>query len=101
MGLRVELKCEENSHSFVLIQAVGSNLFKPINDLYEVFKSIDKKRDRLNCMKHFLSQLPYPNKDKKIVHGPDPLIVGHAARVVDKDEHILGLSLHPESRKPN
>ncbi len=66
---------------------------------WTIVKSNDKKRARLNCMKHFLSQLPYPNKDKSISHGPDPLIVGHAARVVDKDQHILGLSLHPESRR--
>tara|TARA_R110000787_G_scaffold63679_3_gene143409 strand:+ start:155933 stop:156172 length:240 start_codon:yes stop_codon:yes gene_type:complete len=66
---------------------------------WTIIKSNDKKRARLNCLKYFLSQLPSPNNDQSIVHGPDPLIVRHAARVVDKDEHILGLSLHPDSQK--
>jgi hypothetical protein len=29
---------------------------------WTIVKSDDKKRARLNCMKHFLSSLPYPNK---------------------------------------
>ena len=63
---------------------------------WTIIKSDDKKRARLNCMQHFLSSLPYPNKDKRIVHGPDPLIVGHSEHVIGNDEHILGKSLHPE-----
>jgi polyphosphate kinase 2 len=42
----------------------------------DIVKSDDKKRARLNCMKHFLSSLPYPNKDHLVVHHPDRLIVG-------------------------
>ena len=66
---------------------------------WTIIKSNDKKRARLNCMRHFLSQLQYPNKDQNIARAPDPLIVGHAARVIDKDAHILGLSLHPKEKK--
>jgi len=65
---------------------------------WTVVKSDDKKRARLACMQHFLDTLPYPNKDKRVVSGPDPLIVGSATRVVGRDEHILGLSLHPEPK---
>jgi len=65
---------------------------------WTVVKSNDKKRARLDCMQHFLSQLPYPNKDTSVVRGPDPLIVGPAERVVARDEHILGFNLHPETR---
>jgi len=41
-----------------------------------VIKSDDKQRARLACMRHLLSRLPYPEKDKAIVKEPDPLIVG-------------------------
>jgi polyphosphate kinase 2 len=47
-----------------------------------VVKSDDKKRARLNCMRHFLSTLPYPGKDPHIARPADPLIVGAAANVL-------------------
>ena len=62
-----------------------------------VVKSDDKKRARLNCMRHFLSTLPYPDKNTKLVKV-DPLIVGHASHIVNQDEHILGKTLHPGSK---
>ena len=64
-----------------------------------VVKSDDKKRARLNCMQHFLSALPYPNKDARVVHGYDPLIVGLSSQVIAQSDHILGKSLHPEMRR--
>jgi polyphosphate kinase 2 len=64
-----------------------------------IVKSNDKKRARINCMLHFLSSLDYPDKDLKIAHKPDPLIVGHARHVIHTSEHILGASLHPEMRR--
>jgi len=66
---------------------------------WTIVKSDDKKRARLNCIRHFLSTLDYPDKDLTIVKPPDPLIVGRAAQVVHQAEHILGASLHPELRK--
>jgi hypothetical protein len=39
-------------------------------------KSDDKKRARINCMRHLLYTLPYDNKDPEVAVGPDPLIVG-------------------------
>ena len=57
---------------------------------WTVIKSDDKKRARLNCMQHFLSQLGYPDKNKHVVHGPDPLIVGTTSQVIEKDRHLWG-----------
>lgn len=66
---------------------------------WTVIKSNDKKRARLNCMRHFLASLDYPGKDETIVGTPDPLIVGHAGHVVNRSDHILGTALHPASRQ--
>ena len=65
---------------------------------WTVIKSDDKKRARLNCMRHFLSTLDYPDKDEQLVGEPDPLIVGQAHHVIHKSDHILGTALHPETR---
>ncbi|MGC9420437.1 MAG: polyphosphate kinase 2 [Rhodovulum sp.] len=67
---------------------------------WTIIKSNDKKRARLNCMRHFLNSLDYPGKDAKIARPPDPLIVGRAEHVIHKADHILGTSLHPDLRKP-
>ncbi len=66
---------------------------------WTIIKSNDKKRARLNCMRHFLSSLDYPGKDESVVQKPDPLIVGRASHVVHKSEHILGAALHPNQRR--
>ncbi|WP_206207916.1 polyphosphate kinase 2 [Ahniella affigens] len=47
-----------------------------------VFKSDDKKRSRINCMRYFLHTLPYTGKDLSVVYAPDPQIVGMAANVL-------------------
>lgn len=65
---------------------------------WTIVKSDDKKRARLNCMQHFLSSLPYPDKNMKLVHGPDKLLVSQADAIIHKDSHILGKSLHPGTR---
>ncbi len=64
-----------------------------------IVKSNDKKRARLDCMRHFLASLDYPGKDFDVVQAPDPLIVGRASHVVRSAEHILGASLHPDLRR--
>ncbi|MEM7631163.1 MAG: polyphosphate kinase 2 [Pseudomonadota bacterium] len=66
---------------------------------WTVIKSNDKKRARINCMKHFLSRLDYPGKDLTVATAPDPNIVHHAQTVVHESDHILAASLHPKSRK--
>ena len=65
---------------------------------WTVIKSNDKKRARLNCMRHFLSTLDYPDKDPQVARPPEPEIVASAKKVVHRSEHILGTALHPETR---
>ena len=43
---------------------------------WTVVRSNDKKRGRVNAIRHVLHQLPYPGKDDAVVGTPDPLIVG-------------------------
>jgi polyphosphate kinase 2 len=43
---------------------------------WTLIKSDDKQRARINCMRYFLSELDYPDKDHRVVKVPDPLIVG-------------------------
>jgi len=62
---------------------------------WTIVKADDKKRARLNCMQHFLSSLAYDDKDRSIVTGPDPLIVGAGAQVIGADKHIVGKTVHP------
>ncbi|MBL8790452.1 MAG: polyphosphate kinase 2 [Rhizobiales bacterium] len=66
---------------------------------WTIVKSDDKKRARIACMQYFLSSLPYPEKNKKLVSGPDPLLVGTTAHVIGRDEHILGKTLRPGNGK--
>ena len=66
---------------------------------WTIVKSDDKQRARLACMKHFLSSLDYPLKDRAVAREPDPLIVGSSAHVIGTSEHILGKSLHPNQRR--
>ena len=66
---------------------------------WTIIKSDDKKRARLNCMQHFLSSLPYPDKDLEVVTGPDPLIVGDSGQVIGQDGNILNKTLHPQLKR--
>lgn len=66
---------------------------------WTIVKSDDKKRARLNCMRHFLSTLPYPEKNHAVVDRTDPLIIGSSLDVIGGSDHILGRSLHPEHRR--
>ncbi len=66
---------------------------------WTIIKSDDKKRARLNCMRHFLSSLNYEGKDEEVVGQPDPFIVTSSDHAIGNSEHILGKSLHPELRR--
>ncbi len=66
---------------------------------WTIVKSDDKKRARLNCMRHFLSALPYPNKDQHLISGPDPLIVGNTDHVIGRDHLIIDKTLHPGMKR--
>ena len=64
-----------------------------------IVKSNDKKRARLNCMRHFLSTLDYPNKNPEVVGVPDPLIVGRAAQILAADSSIYEAATHPAMQR--
>ena len=64
-----------------------------------IVEADNKKRARLNCMRHFLSTFDYPDKDESVATPPDPLIVRQASHVIGQAEHILAALLHPETRK--
>ncbi|GAA1889978.1 polyphosphate kinase 2 [Lapillicoccus jejuensis] len=46
---------------------------------WTVVKSNDKKRARLEAMRHVLARFDYADKDEELVGRPDPLVVGAAA----------------------
>jgi polyphosphate kinase 2 len=54
---------------------------------WTIIRSDDKKRGRINCMRHFLSGLDYPGKDLEVVRPPDPLIAGSADDIYEKGEN--------------
>ncbi len=54
---------------------------------WTVIKSDDKKRARLNAMRHILHRLPYTNKDVARIGLVDPLLVGRAHVVYEAGEH--------------
>jgi polyphosphate kinase 2 len=55
---------------------------------WTVVKSNDKKRARVEAMRHVLSLFDYEDKDTDLVRLPDPLIVGPAAQVFEQGEHV-------------
>lgn len=67
---------------------------------WTIIKSDDKKRARLNCMRHFLSHVPYEKRDARIACAPDPLIVGAGSYVAaNSEEDVLERMTHPDKRK--
>ncbi|MFD0483017.1 polyphosphate kinase 2 [Kineococcus sp. GCM10028916] len=55
---------------------------------WTTIRSNDKKRARIEAMRHVLAMLPYDDKDLDVVGTPDPLIVGlgPAGRVLEQGE---------------
>jgi polyphosphate kinase 2 len=53
---------------------------------WTVVKSNDKKRARLEAMRHVLHRFDYDNKDDEVVGRPDPQIVGPASLAVEGTE---------------
>jgi len=56
---------------------------------WTLIKSNDKKRARIQSMRHLLSQLDYDNKDTELVGTPDPLLVGRASQIFEDDEQPI------------
>ncbi|MEV0384858.1 polyphosphate kinase 2 [Nonomuraea sp. NPDC050643] len=55
---------------------------------WTVIKSNDKKRARLEAMRHVLSLFDYARKDHGVVGVPDPRIVTSAADIFDEDHDL-------------
>ena len=53
---------------------------------WTLIRSDDKRRARIGALRHVLSQLDYPGKDKKMIGTPDPLIVVDADRLILPDD---------------
>ncbi|MFK7850262.1 MAG: polyphosphate kinase 2 [Akkermansiaceae bacterium] len=51
-----------------------------------IIKSDDKKRARLECLRHFLHTLNYPDKDTKVAKAPDPNIVVAPTEIYSKGD---------------
>ena len=62
---------------------------------WTIVKSDDKRRARLNCMKHFLSRLPYAGKDAAVVGAPDPQIVGSGDDVLADGARMFDRGFSP------
>jgi hypothetical protein len=54
---------------------------------WTIVRSDDKKRARLNAIKHILHTIPYAGKDTGVVTAPDPHIVGSAKAIYEQGEH--------------
>jgi polyphosphate kinase len=55
---------------------------------WTVVRSDDKKRARINCIRHFLYNLDYPNKNDLIACAPDINIVGHVSDIYQEKNDI-------------
>jgi polyphosphate kinase 2 len=53
---------------------------------WTVVKSNDKKRARINAMRHVLTLFDYPGRDDDVIGQPDPLILGPASEVYEQGE---------------
>jgi polyphosphate kinase 2 len=60
---------------------------------WTVVKSNDKKRGRLEAMRHVLAHFDYTDRDDEVIGTPDRLIIGPAAQVFEHGER-------PERRFP-
>jgi polyphosphate kinase 2 len=53
---------------------------------WTIIRSDDKKRARLNAMRHVLTHIPYVGKDESVVQPPDPKILGSAKAIYEHGE---------------
>ena len=51
---------------------------------WTVVKSNDKKRARLEAIRHILEQFDYEGKDEEVVGKPDPKIIGPSGLLAEK-----------------
>ena len=60
---------------------------------WTVIKSNDKKRARVEAMRHVLRLFDYTDKDEEVVRSPDPQIVGSASQIFEEGEQPGNLSV--------
>jgi polyphosphate kinase 2 len=60
---------------------------------WTVIKSNDKKRARVEAMRHVLRLFHYEGKDEEVVGSPDPQIVGRASQIFEEGEQPGSLSV--------
>jgi polyphosphate kinase 2 len=60
---------------------------------WTVIKSNDKKRARVEAMRHVLRLFDYEGKDEEVVGSPDPQIVGRASQIFEEGEQPGSLSV--------
>ncbi|CAM5286549.1 hypothetical protein SAVIM338S_00230 [Streptomyces avidinii] len=67
---------------------------------WTVVKSNDKRRGRLEAIRHLLTRVDYDSKDHAAVGKPDPLIIGAADTLLEPGEEETALSPTPLSGNP-
>jgi polyphosphate kinase len=60
---------------------------------WTVIKSNDKKRARIEAIRHVLRLFDYEDKDLEVVGSPDPHIVGRASQIFEEGEQLGGMSV--------
>ena len=53
---------------------------------WTVVRSNDKRRARIEVIRHLLAAIPYAGKDKKVIGKADPLIIGSGPDFLDAAE---------------
>jgi polyphosphate kinase len=66
---------------------------------WTVIKSDDKRRARYECIMHFLSSLPYADKDHHVVRGIDTLIVGSGRYVIGNNTTVFNTGIPEKYRQ--
>jgi polyphosphate kinase 2 len=61
---------------------------------WTIVKSDDKKRARINTLRHLLQVLPYAAKDPAVAVPPDPLIVGSVGEIFVDNPAVLSGRQH-------
>ncbi|MFI1279840.1 polyphosphate kinase 2 [Streptomyces sp. NPDC020858] len=67
---------------------------------WTVVKSNDKRRGRLEAIRHLLTRVDYDSKDPVAVGKPDPLIIGAADTLLEPGEEDTALSPTPLAENP-
>ncbi|QES46942.1 polyphosphate kinase 2 [Streptomyces venezuelae] len=67
---------------------------------WTVVRTNDKRRGRLEAIRHLLTRVDYASKDPEAVGRPDPLIIGAADTLLEPGEEATALSPTPLADNP-